>query len=141
MKGLMTLIRLAKRDLDELKRKQTEMQVQKERLEQAIKNLHAELMREQQLAAKMQEMASFYGGFAKQVKARELEIREEITKVDAELLKISDDIQLAFNELKKYEIALENVKARKRAEDDRKETIMFDDIAGQQFLKKMREEQ
>lgn len=140
MKGVKTLIRLAKRNLDELRRKQTELEVQKDRLRQSIKNINTELQNEMKLAAKTQEMASFYGGFAKRIKNRELELEEEIRKLDKQLLVLSDEIMLAFAELKKYEIALENDKQRIRAEENRKETIELDDIAGQQFLQKQKEE-
>lgn len=140
MKGLATLIRLAKRELDELKRRQTSMEMQKDQLYLTIERLHEELRVEQALAEKTMEMASFYGGFAKRIKEREETIRAEIKKIDEALIKLSDEIIIAFADLKKYEIAQENAKARKKAEDNRKETIMFDDIAGQQFLRKQKEE-
>lgn len=136
MKGIATLIRLAKRELDELKRKQVALETQKDQLLKAIAKLHSDLQNEMKVAAKTQEMASFYGGFAKRMKAREDDIRAEIKKIEEELLQLAEQIMLAFTDLKKYEIAQENDKQRKRAEENRKETIMLDDIASNQFIRK-----
>ncbi len=46
------------------------------------------------------------------------------------------EIRVAFSELKKFEIALENAKLRTKASQERKLTIEMDEIAQQQFGRK-----
>ncbi len=141
MKGIDTLIRLAKRTLDDLRKRQVAMETEKAKLQQAIKNLNTEMQKEMSLAAKTPELGSFYGGFAKRIKERQAELQQEVKAVEERLVKISDEILEAFADIKKYEIARDNAKARKKAEADRKETIMFDEIAATQFTRKQKEEQ
>lgn len=141
MKGIETLIRLSKRTLDELKRKQAELEAEKEKMENGIKRLQEELRRESQLAVRAPEMASFYGKFSKNIQERQQKLKEEANKIEAELVLLNEQIMEAFADLKKYEIARDNAKARKKAEEARKETIELDEIASVKFTRKMREEQ
>lgn len=136
MKGLLTLIKLHKRKLDELRRKMVSLENQKSQLELAIVKLQEELKREMELAAERPEMSGFFGDFAKRIKKRQEDIRAEIKKVEAEMAKLADEIAAEFGELKKYEIALANAKRRATEEQNRKDTIALDEIAGQQFRKK-----
>lgn len=140
MKGIETLIRLSKRSLDELRKKQAALEKEKDKFVQGIKKLEQEMQKEIKLAAKTPEMATFYGGFAKRIKHRQAEYNEEVKKVEVKLLALSEEIRNAYADLKKYEIARDNAKARQKAEEARKETIMLDEIAGHQFARKEKEE-
>lgn len=139
MKGLLTLIKLSKRTLDELRRKLGVLENEKSRLQEAIKKLQEELENEIALATRQPEMSGFFGGFAKRIQKRQQDIAAEIRKIDGLMVKLRDDIAAAFGELKKYEIARDNAKARATAEANRKETIMLDDIAAQQHRQKEKE--
>lgn len=136
MKTLDTLIRLHKRTLDELRRNMVALENQKAQLRQAIHTLHKELEKEIALAGEQPEMANFFGEFAKRIKNRQEVINQEIVALDAKISNLNDEIFTAFTELKKYEIARENAKLRAKAEANRKETLMLDEIAAQQFQKK-----
>ena len=136
MKGLLTLIKLSKRTLDELRRKMVSLESQKAQLQQTSARLQAELNHEMVMAGKQPEMSSFFGGFAKRIQKRQEEIALEISKLDKEMMKLRDDITAAFGELKKYEIALENSKKRAAEEQNRKDTIMLDEVASQQHRRK-----
>lgn len=139
MKTLDTLIRLHKRTLDELRRNMVSLETQKSQLQQAIANLQKDLDKEMTLAAKQPEMSNFFGEFAKRVKTRQESLRGEIRTIDVKINELNNKIFEAFTELKKYEIAKENAKQRAREAENRKETIMLDEIAGQQYLKKQSE--
>lgn len=136
MKTLDTLIRLHKRTLDELRRNMVSLENQKSQLQQAIVNLHKDLEKEMQLAGKQPEMSNFFGEFAKRIKTRQESLHGEIHSLDVKITELNNKIFEAFTELKKYEIAKENAKQREREAENRKETIMLDEIATQQFLKK-----
>jgi flagellar export protein FliJ len=136
MKTLDTLIRLHKRTLDELRRNMAALENQKAQLRQAIQVLQKEMEKEIALAGEQPEMANFFGEFAKRIKNRQEVIYQEIAAIDAKISNLNNEIFAAFTELKKYEIARENAKLKAKAEENRKETLMLDEIAAQQFQKK-----
>ncbi len=140
MKGLTTLIKLSKRTLDELRRKMTALENQKAQLEQAIINLKLEVEMEMATAAKRPEMGAFFGGFTKRMKQREFDLRAEIAKIEKQMEVLAEEITIAYAELKKYEIALENAQAREREKMARRETELLDEIAGQQHYRKQEDQ-
>ncbi len=136
MKGITTLIKLHKRALDGLRRKMASLENQKARLLQASKKLDDELQQEIAAASRQPEMSGFFGGFAKRIRNRQDDIAREIKKLDAAMTKLQEEIAEAFRELKKFEIAQENAKKRAQEEEKRKETILLDEVAGQQHRRK-----
>jgi chromosome segregation ATPase len=140
MKSFDTLIRLHKRTLDELRRQMVSLETQKQQLEFAIERLQQELENEVRLAGEVTretpEMANFFGEFAKRIKLRQDLLREEICTLDAQILKLNEEIFDAFTELKKMEIARDNAKQRAKENAARKEAIDLDDIAVQQYIRK-----
>lgn len=136
MKALNTLIRIHKRNLDELRRNMVALENQKAQLEQAIIVLHQELDREIALASKQPEMSNFFGEFAKRIKGRQETLRQEIIAIDIKINELNDQIFAEFTEIKKFEISRENKKTRLKEAENRKETLMLDEIASQQFQKK-----
>jgi flagellar biosynthesis chaperone FliJ len=136
MKGLATLIKLSKRTLDELRRKMAALEKEKSDLEFAVITLQEELQREIAMAEKQPDMAQFFGDFAKRIQNRQQQLAVEIKSVDKKIEMLREEITVAFGELKKYEIALENDRRRKLEEQNRKDTIVLDEIAGQQHRRK-----
>ena len=133
MKTLNTLIRLHKRNLDELRRSMVALESQKDQLIQTIEASQRELEREVDLAKNTPEMSSFFGEFAKRIKNRQEKIHKEIQAIDKKITELNNKMAQGFTELKKFEIALENAKNRIKTEEIRKETLMLDEIAAQQF--------
>ena len=136
MKGINTLIKLSKRELDTLRRDMASLETQKAQLQEATKKLAEDLLREQELASKQPEMGAFFGGFAARIKKRQEEIAAEIKKLDEKVRVLNEKIMVAFGELKKYEVAKENAIKREEEKQKRIETIMLDEIASQQFHRK-----
>lgn len=136
MKGINTLIKLSKRKLDELRRQMVQLENQKEQLRQTSMKLQQELENEIALAGRQPEMGNFFGGFAKRIQMRQQEIAAEIKKLEQQMAKLAEQITAAFGELKKYEIARDNAKQRAQAEQNRKDTILLDEIASQQHSRK-----
>lgn len=112
------------------------LESQKDQLIQTIEASQRELEREVELAKNTPEMSGFFGEFAKRIKNRQEQIRQEIQAVDKKIMELNDKIAAEFTELKKFEIALENRKTHAKTEENRKETLMLDEIAAQQFQKK-----
>lgn len=140
MKGLATLIKLHKRQLDEIRRKMANLENQKRELEEALRNLAADLEREKEAIRGKAEMASYFGSYAKRVRARQEQTAQAIRMLDEQIDKHREEINIAFGELKKFEIAEANAKKRAAAEERRKETIELDDIGGQQHQRKKKNE-
>lgn len=141
MKGLNTLIKLHKRKVDEIRRQIGSLENQKSQLFLTTERLKQELKDEINLAEDQPEMGAFFGGFAKRIQKRQEEITQEIKKLDAQIAKLRDEVAEAFSELKKFELAKENALKREKEEEDRKETIMLDDIASDQHRRKEKESQ
>lgn len=139
MKGLKTLIKLSKRQLDELRRDLATLERQKEQLLEASKKLSEELQQELELASQQTEMRGFFGGFAKRIQTRQEELAKEVRVLDKKMQKLADDITVAFAELKRYEIALEAAVKRQKEDQARKDTIALDEIAGNQHRRKQTE--
>ncbi|MDX1974560.1 MAG: flagellar FliJ family protein [Rickettsiales bacterium] len=136
VKGIHTLIKLHKRTLDELRRKMTNLENQKNQLRTSLINLQKELEQEMALAGQQAEMAGFFGDFSKRIRKRQETIVFEIQALDIQIVKLSDEISVAFAELKKFEIARDNAKKCEQAAQNRKDTIMLDEIAIQQHRRK-----
>jgi flagellar export protein FliJ len=136
MKGLATLIKLHKRKLDELRRQMGALENQKSQLQASIVKLQQELEHEMELAARQPEMANFFGGFAKRIKKRQEDMRTEIKTLDVQMEKLRGQIAIEFGEMKKFEIAKANAEKRAEEEQNRKDTIVLDEIAGQQHRRK-----
>lgn len=139
MKGLATLIKLHKRNLDELRRKMVSLENQKVQLRLLSAKLNEELKEEIRLASQRPEMGNFFGDFAKRIKTRQEDIAAEIKALDKQMEKLQDEIAAEFAEVKKFEIAQENERLRARAKEARKETIVLDEIASQQHRRKEEE--
>ncbi len=122
-----------------MRRNMAALEGQKEQLHQSIKSLQNELEKEMKLAGLQAEMANFFGEFAKRIRGRQDMLHGEIKNIDVKIAELNKEIFAEFTELKKYEIARENLKQKMAEEEKRKETLMLDEIAAQQFQRRMTE--
>lgn len=141
MKGLKTLIKLNRRKLDELRRRMGVLENQKNQLLAQSARLSKELEQEIAMASQKPEMGQFFGGFAKRIQKRQEDIAAEVRKLDQQMATLRDEIANAFADVKKFEIAEESARKREEVERNRKETIMLDDIAAQQYTRRQTEDQ
>lgn len=136
MKGLETLIKLQRRELDRLRKEQVQLEEKREQLLALAAKLHGELMEERRLAAENPLMAGYMGDYEKRVKNRQLEIAKETIGLDQRLAQLAMAISEAFGELKKYEITRDNRKAQAKATIERREQGQMDEVGLQQFVRK-----
>lgn len=139
IKAVNTLIRLHKRELDELRRKLGGLQKQKDQLLLASKKLDEDLLNEQERAATMPEMAAFMGKFAQRIRDRKDILAAEISKLEVQIEALTGEIAVKFGELKKYEIVRDSWLGREREVADKKEVAELDEIAIQQFIRQTEE--
>lgn len=135
MKGINTLIKLHKRQLDLLRRQLVDLERQKERLIEASRLVEQELEAEIELASKYPEMGNFFGNFAERIKLRQQKIHFEIELLDGTMNEVREQITVGFSELKKFEIAKEQMLRRKKEADDRTEQMLMDELGIGQFLR------
>lgn len=136
MKGIKTLIRVQKKELDERARKKTELEVHILRLQANINQLQDELEREQGLVANMPEMAFSFVHYAENNKKRREELGKTISNIQRQVFAIEEEIRQQFGELKKYEIALEQKIKALEQEEKLREDKLLDDIAANRHRRK-----
>ena len=139
MKTLQSLIRLHSWQLEEKRRTlagleglRADFVAQGERLEQ-------ELVNEQRAATASPEYAITYEGYAKAVILRRANLAASITETDGKIEVARDEVQEAYREMRKYEIAEERAQKRAAAEEARLEQAEMEEIASTQFRLRQRE--
>lgn len=140
MKGILTLIKLSRRTLDELRRGLSALENEKEQLQKLQAALRDELRQEMETAGKQPEMAHFFGDYAKRIQGRQDKILQEIRAVEKQMEKMAEAISAAFTEVKKYEIARDNELARVREETERREAAELDEVGSQMHHRRQQEE-
>lgn len=137
---LYAIIRLKEWEVDEKRRALGELFRQEEEIIQIIKDLEAELLREQELAASNVAFAFTYGEYAKKyIKRREkMEMLLNLTR--RKIIEAQDDLADSFQELKTYEISQENREKRREEEFKRKEQIILDEIGSNLHRRRKQEE-
>lgn len=133
MKGLKTLIRIQKQQLDEKRKALAAAETQKIKLERALETAQKELAREQQLVEQQPDMAFSFTGFAEANQKKQQNLAAAIQQKDVEIHTLEEGIHVLFSDLKKYDIALDQAEKKQAEEEKRRETIQFNDIAQENF--------
>jgi flagellar export protein FliJ len=113
MKSITTLLRVKQREMDALKRQQGILENQREEIHTIINGLANQLASEMKTAQAMPEMAHFFGDYAATIKQRQEMMHGHLRRLEAELIKLSEQIRERFGEMKKYELVLANWEKRR----------------------------
>ena len=128
-KGLKTLIRLSKWNVDEKQRVLVALQAREDEILAAITQSEEQLKVEQQVAAADSIGVGFgYGAFANAWLGRRQQLLSMLEMVRAEIIHARDELAEAFNQLKTYEITQRERDRRAQAERDKKEQAFLDEI-------------
>lgn len=128
MRTLETLIRVQKRQLDQLRRDLVGLEQLAEDLRRQADDLEREVAAQQALARTTAEGAFAYPGYARQVIARREKIAASIADVDERLAAMRERVAEAFQDLKRYDIVLSNRRQQARMEADRREQLALDEM-------------
>ncbi len=128
MRTLETLIRVQKRQLDQLRRELAGLEQLAVDLRQQAADLEKEVVQQQGLARSTAEGAFAYPGYARQVIARREKVAASIADVDVRLAAMRERAAEAFQELKRYDIVLSNRRLQARMEADRREQLLLDEM-------------
>jgi len=136
MKSMKTLIRLQQREIDALKREQMVLEQKREDCETALKHLADQLQSELRAAETLPDMAQFFGDYAATNKKHALQIDGLLYRTNLELDSLNVKIRERYNEMKKYEVALDNHNKREKAKAAKREAQMLDEVALSQYVRK-----
>ncbi|TAN68275.1 MAG: hypothetical protein EPN20_06515 [Magnetospirillum sp.] len=140
-KGLKTLIRLSKWNVDEKQRILVALQGREDEILSWIKQSEEQLKEEQRIAADDSTGVGFsYGAFANAWLGRRQQLFAMLEMVRAEIIRARDELAEAFNELKTYEITQRERDRRAQAERDKKEQAFLDEIGLNIHRRKDKEE-
>ncbi|WP_096703278.1 flagellar export protein FliJ [Magnetospirillum sp. 15-1] len=128
-KGLHTLIRLSKWNVDEKQRVLVALQGREDEILAAIRHAEESLIHEQQVASADAAGVGFaYAAFANAWLSRREQLMQMLEQVRQEIIKARDDLADAFNQLKTYELTQKERERRAQAERDKKEQAFLDEI-------------
>ncbi len=134
---LHSLIRLHQWGVDEKRRKLAELLRHLADLENQGVRLEEELVQEQQTAsASPGEAGYLYGNYAEAVIARRERIAGEVAETEERIAAAREELNEAFRELKKYEIAQENRDKIEARELSLKEQADLDELGIKGFIRK-----
>lgn len=134
--ALSNLIRVHRWTLDERRRTLVDLERLAEKLKGDLAALDAELEREQEAAVRMPEMAFTFPAFASATKQRKEKIERSIAEVAKEIERARRQVEAAFQEVKKYELALDAAERRKKDLLKRREQAGLDEMGLTQHLRR-----
>jgi flagellar export protein FliJ len=129
VKALRTLLKLAERDLETLRREMAAMIARQRAIEDRIAGHDQIIAREQALAQKDYESARVFGGFAAASLLRRRAMQSQCEIVGAEIERIRELITAAHVEASKFERLLELEEAREKAKAEKREADELDEFA------------
>ncbi|HTH17275.1 MAG TPA: flagellar export protein FliJ [Magnetospirillum sp.] len=141
-KGLKTLIRLSKFNVDEKRRTLTALQAREDQILDAIRRAEALLVHEQQAAAADPGGVGFaFPAFFKAWTAQREQLQQSLSAVRGEIEVARDELAEAFREQKTYEVTKEQRDKREREELDRKEQAFLDEVGQNTHLRRKAEDE
>jgi len=136
MKALKNLIRINSWTLDEKRRNLADLEDLRDGFYREIANFEEQLKLNQAAAAGSPEIAQTYGNYAVLVIERRRVLRQSIAETQEAVDAATDEVHLAYQEVKKYETALERAIERQRKELERVEQIEQNEMALNMFRRK-----
>ena len=129
MSALPSLIRLHRWRLEEKRRVLSTLQGLVADLHSQGGQLEAEIVREQAAAAESHEASFTYGPYAAEAIRRRANLAQSIAGLEEQIVVAHDEVSAAFQEAKRFEIALERAEERELRESERREQAVQDEVA------------
>ena len=136
MRNLELMIQMNQSTLEERRRELALILEEETSLENKIKQLDKDLIKEQEFTKLNNKATFYYDNFAKLVRARKKVLNHDLSTIQMVALKAREQVNEAFLELRKYEITNENIEKEEQIEMSRLEQIELDDISIGMFSRK-----
>lgn len=133
MSALDQLVRLHGWTLDERRRKVADLEQLSDRLKSDMARIDGELEREAGMVGNSPEMQAAFTAYAAVARKRREKIARSIIDVEAEIERAREQVAEAFQELKRYEQALANRKARAESVLRKREQTAADEVGIEMF--------
>jgi len=128
MKGLSSLIRLHKWQLEEERKVLAALLSARQDLEDRAAKIRTDMASERQKASNINWLFA-YPPYADAAYKQLDRLAESVTELEGKIDAAEERVADAFKELKKYEVALERQLERERLEAERRDQILLDEIA------------
>ncbi|PWR19027.1 hypothetical protein [Zavarzinia compransoris] len=128
-RGLPTLIRLHQRQLDEKRRMLAELEQMRAEMDRKILLLDGEIERERQAAADQPELIGQFAAYLEGARQRRQTMLRTIDELAPKIEAAANAVAVAFQDVKKFEIAAEMKARQRKAALDKAEQDELDDIA------------
>jgi len=129
MKRLLAMIKLHDWQLNEARRRVAELEALAAGFVDQIAALDAELAREERAASGSVQARASWPAYAEAMAARRANLEASLARLRQELEQGKEEVSIAFQELKKYELAYEARRQKALAEANRRETFALDEMA------------
>jgi flagellar export protein FliJ len=136
MKSREALIRLNRFRVDEIRKRLKSLDDMRADLRKKMSDLEAMVQEEQRRAANSDLGRLAFPSFARSIQARRENIQRTVDEVERQAATVTEELQEAYRELKKHEIAADNDQARDRVEYARQVQNELDEIAASRQLRK-----
>jgi flagellar FliJ protein len=136
MKSREALIRLHRFRVDEIRKRLKSLDEMRADLTKKMSDLEAMVQEEQRRAAHSDLGRLAYPSFARSVQARRENIQRTVDEVERQAAQVTEELQAAYRELKKHEIAADSEQARDRVDYARQVQTELDDIALGRHIRK-----
>lgn len=136
MKSMLTLMKMRQSDLDLIKRQVTQLETKREEIYATINVLAERLASEIKAATEMPDMAHFFGDYSSHIKKRQDQLHALARRTEEEIDKLRLAITVIYSEIKTYEQAYKNWKAREAKKRATREQAEMDDIALQGYIRR-----
>lgn len=139
MKSLRTLLKLAQRDLEALRRQMAALIGAQSQIEQRIIGHDQAIAREQALAQQDYEAARVFGGYAAASLIRRRAMESERDLLGGEIERLRDLINTAHIEARKFERLIEMEEERAKAKREKRENDELDEFATLRYARAAQE--
>ncbi len=143
MADLDPLIRLKKHAVDEKQRAVAQLYREVENLERQKKAVQDQMAHEKKLAEDMQrpEAITYYGRYAEGARKKIEAFQAAIRKIESRIEAAQEEMRAAFAEMKKIQITQSNREKREEKVRKKKEDDQLDEIALDQYRRKVLEDE
>lgn len=140
MKSLETLIKLRKRDMDEVRQQLSMLEDERSKALAHMITIDQEVKKEVAASEAAIGWADMLADFMKRMEKRKIALMQKVLRIEARMNQLRDRLVEQFAEMKKYEIARDNRLATEQKKLEKQMQTMLDEIGGQLHQRKQTQE-
>jgi flagellar export protein FliJ len=136
MKRADTMLRVKRFRVDELKRRMTTLDAMKTDLDRKLADLEESIARERQRANDSDIGRLAFPSFLRSIESRRENLRETLREIERERVVAQNDLAAAYQDLKAFELAMEQQARRQEEAEARRAQNQLDEMALVRHLRK-----